>query len=269
MARGAGKRGAIRPMRAYYDWIYLSPHLDDAALSCGGQIAQHTRSGQTVLIVSVMAGDPPNPSISEYARGLHERWELASEATAARRAEDLAACALLGADALHWDVPDCIYRTDASGAPFYLSDPDIFGEVAPAEQALAATLAAQMADLPDHARLVVPLTVGHHVDHLLVRQAAEQAFEPYTLFYYEDCPYAYQYPEMLAALVDGSGDWHATVIPLSPEELGLKIDAVMAYRSQLSTFFTDRADLEAQIGGFAAATGGERLWRKEMVGAGA
>lgn len=253
-------------MRADYDWIYLSPHLDDAALSCGGQIARHTQAGQTVLIVSVMAGDPPTLQISDYARGLHDRWALASEATAARRAEDLAACAILGADALHWTLPDCIYRTDPdSGAPFYVSDADIFGEIAPAEWGLVAALAQQIAALPPHARLVAPLTLGHHVDHLLVRQAGEQAFGPVLLFYYEDYPYAQQPGALDAALGDGSG-WEPILLPLAPEELATKVEAILAFRSQLSTFFTDRADLEAQVGGFAAATGGERLWRKAALG---
>lgn len=253
-------------MRAFYDWIYLSPHLDDAALSCGGQIARQTQAGQTVLIVSVMAGDPPTPQLSDYARGLHDRWALASEATAARRAEDLAACAILGADPLHWALPDCIYRTDpASGAPFYVSDAELFGEVAPAELNLVAALARQIAALPPHARLVVPLTVGHHVDHLLVRQAAEQAFDPARLLYYEDYPYAQQPGALDAALGDRRG-WEPVLLPLAPEHLAAKVEAILAFRSQLSTFFVDRADLEAQVGGFAAATGGERLWRKGARG---
>lgn len=255
-------------MRTYYDWIYLSPHLDDVALSCGGQVFHYTQDGQTVLIVSVMAGDPPHMQISDYARGLHERWALAGEAAAARRAEDIAACAILGADWLHWEAPDCIYRTDpGSGAPFYVSDPDIFGEIAPAEMGLVEELAGRIAALPAHNRLVVPLTVGHHVDHLLVRQAAERAFAGEALLYYEDYPYAQQPGALDRVLGDRSGR-QPIVLPLSPQDLAAKVDAVLAFRSQLSTFFTDRADLEAQIGGFAAATGGERLWRKDELGLG-
>src|SRR3954469_806836 len=108
-----------------YDWIYLSPHLDDAALSCGGQIYAATQRQERVLIVTITAGDPIAP-VSDYAASLHTRWELV-DATAARRQEDLTACSILGADALDWDIPDCIYRVDAQGAPFYVSDADIFG----------------------------------------------------------------------------------------------------------------------------------------------
>jgi LmbE family N-acetylglucosaminyl deacetylase len=254
-------------MHATYDTLYLSPHLDDAALSCGGSIAAQTRAGGRVLIVTITAGDPP-AQVSEYAASLHQRWELIANATAARRAEDLAACAILGADALHWDLPDCIYRLDRHGVPFYVSDADIFGDVAPAEMGLVADLAARMADLPPAAQVVAPLCVGHHVDHWLTRLAAEQAFGPAALEYYEDYPYAQQPGAVAAALGQPAAEWTARVIPLTGADLAIKYDAVAAYVSQLSTFFQDRSHLEAQIGGYAAHIGGEqRWWRMGFVGA--
>jgi LmbE family N-acetylglucosaminyl deacetylase len=238
-----------------YEWIYLSPHLDDAALSCGGQIAQATQRGERVLIVTITAGDPVAP-VSNYAASLHTRWDLVN-ATEARRQEDFAACAILGADALHWPVPDCIYRVDEQGAPFYVSDDDIFGAVAPAEMALIDELAAQMRALPSASHILAPLTVGNHVDHQLTRLAAEQAFSRQTLFYYEDYPYAQQ-PGKLAQVIGGNqGQWAADVVLLDERALRAKYDAVFAFRSQLSTFFCDRADLEVQIGGYAAAVARE------------
>jgi LmbE family N-acetylglucosaminyl deacetylase len=80
--------------------VYLSPHLDDAALSCGGQIAQQTAAGLPVLIVTLMAGDPPARPLSPFAQQLHTRWQLhdAPTAVAARRAEDTAACRHLAAE---------------------------------------------------------------------------------------------------------------------------------------------------------------------------
>ncbi|GIV76053.1 PIG-L family deacetylase [Litorilinea aerophila] len=245
------------------DWIYLSPHLDDVALSCGGQIARLVAAGQRVWIVTVMAGDPPTQGVSAYAQSLHQRWELAMDAVAGRRQEDVAACAILGTDYQHWTVPDCIYRYHPeTGDPFYVSDDDIFGEVHPAEQGLVETLAREMARLPALARVVAPLTVGHHVDHQIVRAAAEKVLAPSRLFYYEDYPYAQEAGKLEAALSAGDGPWEATVIPLDERALQRKIEAIAAFRSQLSTFFVDRADLARQVRGYAAAVGGERLWRR-------
>jgi LmbE family N-acetylglucosaminyl deacetylase len=247
----------------HHDALYLSPHLDDAALSCGGQIAQSTRRGERVLIVTVMAGDPPADAANDYIASLHARWELGRDAAAQRRAEDLAACALLGADALHLDAPDCIYRLDpATGAPLYVSDADIFGEIHPAEAPLVARIAGLLAGLPAATQVYAPLTVGHHVDHLLVRAAAEQVWGD-ALRYYEDYPYVQQPGKLDAALADATG-WRATVIPLDAADLAVKCDAISAFRSQLSTFFADGADLEAQVKGYAAQVGGERTYSTDL-----
>ena len=252
---------------ADYDWIYFSPHLDDAALSCGGQIYMATQTGERVLIVTVTAGDPIAP-VSSYAASLHNRWELVVDATAVRREEDLAACAILGADALHWAVPDCIYRVDSQGMPFYVDDADIFGPIAPAELGMVDELVEQMRALPPARHLLAPLAVGNHVDHRLTRMAAERAFGIDKLLYYEDYPYAQQ-PGKLELVLDAPKNdclgnnraWISETVRLDTVALETKYAAVTAFRSQLSTFFHDQTDLQAQIGGYVATVGGERRWR--------
>lgn len=253
-------------MQPFYDAIYLSPHLDDVTLSCGGQVFQQTRAGKRVLIVTITAGDPPASAVSDYAQSLHTRWELVTDAVTVRRAEDRAANELLGADTVHWSLPDCIYRYHPiTGAPFYVSDPDIFGDVHPAELPLVATLSAQMAALPPHQQLYVPLTIGHHVDHQLTRTAAERAFAPSTLAYYEDYPYAQQPDALVGVIPADRAGWQATVIALEEGAIQAKIAAIAAFQSQFSTFFKDRADLETQIRTFTKQTGGERVWRTTPV----
>jgi LmbE family N-acetylglucosaminyl deacetylase len=247
----------------HYYAIYLSPHLDDAALSCGGQIFQASAAGQSILIATVTAGDPPQDSVSAYAQSLHDRWELATNAVATRRAEDIAACAILGADVLHWPIPDCIYRLDAgSKQPFYVSDADIFGKVHAAEAGLVEMLATYMRQLPTWDHLFVPLTIGQHVDHRLTRLAAEMAFAGRPISYYEDYPYAQKPGAVEQVIPPGAPGWQATAIPLTENALQTKIAAILAFRSQISTFWTDQADLQRQIYGYAAHVGGERVWQK-------
>ena len=253
-------------MQAFYDAIYLSPHLDDITLSCGGQVFQQTHAGKRVLVVTITAGDPPQAAVSSYAQSLHDRWALVTDAVAARRAEDQAANAILGADTLHWSLPDCIYRYHpTTDAPLYRSDPDIFGELNPAEYPLVVSLSEQMAALPAHQQLYVPLTIGHHVDHQLTRLAAEQAYPSARLCYYEDYPYA-QKPNARSGVIPGdSQGWQATTISLSEDAIQAKIAAIAAFVSQFSTFFQDQADLEQQIRAFTAQVGGERVWRQTAI----
>lgn len=76
--------------------IYLSPHLDDAALSCGGLVWMQAQAGERVEIWTMCAGDPPEGRLSDYAQAHHERWGLGREAVAARREEDARSCNILG-----------------------------------------------------------------------------------------------------------------------------------------------------------------------------
>jgi LmbE family N-acetylglucosaminyl deacetylase len=247
-------------MKSSYHSIYLSPHLDDVALSCGGQIFMQAEQGKAVLIVTVMAGDKPGQSDSKYIQELHERWQLERDAVARRRAEDTQACRILGADHLYWEIPDCIYRfDDVTSEPFYLSDEDIFGDVHPSELYLINTLANQIMALPPHDRLMVPLGVGNHVDHQITRRAAEKSTAK-GMFYYEEYPYADD-PRVLwkaDQLVPES--WQLTTIPLSEASLEAKINAIASYESQLSSFFRDRADMAGAVRRYINANYGERIW---------
>lgn len=243
-----------------YKTIYLSPHLDDAALSCGGRIAQQTSQQEPVLIVTPMAGEPaPDLQLSAFAQELHQRWELPQAAVRARRAEDAAACHILGADYLHWAIPDCVYRHDpATGEPCYPTWESILTSQHPADDAIIAQLVQQFAQLPPADEIVVPLTAGQHVDHRLVRQAAEQAFGAERLLYYEDYPYAAE-----TGAVDAVVRPHMqpTQILLAETAVTTKTKAIWAYASQRSSFFTDWQDALAKIRAYADKVGGERYWR--------
>ncbi|MCP5100046.1 MAG: PIG-L family deacetylase [Chloroflexi bacterium] len=249
-------------MVSKYNAIYLSPHLDDAALSCGGQIYQRTQAGQSVLIVTVMAGDPVETAVSDYIQSLHKRWELLAEPVVQRRVEDRKACAILRADYAHWQMPDCIYRWDQqTGDPFYGSDDEIFGDLHPADIAQEMDkLAAQITALPSHDELIIPLTIGNHVDHQLVRMAAEHCFGS-KLLYYEDYPYA-QDEEAVETMIDRIC-WHSETVMLNETAVLARINAVAAFTSQLSTFFNGRSDLEQKISTYIEKVNGERIWRRK------
>ncbi len=268
-----------------YDHLYLSPHFDDAALSCGGQIARHTAAGESVLVVTVTGGDPPDETPSDTVALLHQRWAASLAAAgqagagaaivAQRRAEDRVALAVLGAEPLHLAFLDCIYRCGPDDAALYPGPADMFGPFNPADEATAAALAAAFAALPPARRVYLPLGVGGHVDHLATRRAAEQVFV--APVYYEDYPYTMQPGALAAALPAGArAAWSAATVWLDEAALATKTGAVAAYASQLSSFFRDAGDLAAKLradgrraladalaGGEVApawAVGAERLW---------
>lgn len=249
-------------MHTSYDTIYLSPHLDDAALSCGGQIHGATAVNKQVLIVTIMAGDPPPTLVaSDFVRELHTRWGLANDAVQIRREEDAAASHILGADFVHWSIPDCVYRLHPeTGMPLYPTWDDVVTAVHPAESALIQKLASQLAHLPPATRIVAPLGVGNHADHLVTRQAAALCFGR-KLWYFEDYPYVQEAGALTAVVPAQTTEWQPRIIPLQPADLAAKAAAIAAYNSQISTFFTDQHDLVQQLQTYTQRVGGERLWQ--------
>jgi len=238
-----------------YAYIYLSPHLDDAVLSCGGRIWQQAQAGDRVLVVAIFAGAPAlDTPLSPFAQALHVRWGRIDGAVARRQEEDLAALALLGAEAVHWPYTDCIYRRTSGGRFLYASEEALWGEVHPAEKSLLTELAARLTALPlgQNGTVYAPLGVGHHVDHQIVRRAVEAT--GYALTYYEDFPYAEDAQAVQVVL--GEGQWQAESAPLSEEAWEAKIAAIACYRSQLSTFWADEAEMATAVRAFA-----ERYWK--------
>ena len=164
-------------------WIFISPHLDDVALSCGGLVWSLTQEGQQVSIWTMLAGDPPDENYSDFARQTHQIWGKAgAEAIAMRRAEDRAACARLGAEPRHFDLLDAIYRrVSPDGAWTVNNNTELFGD--PPEPEMVARVADLLArELPEDAQLVLPLSLGSHIDHRLVAEATHHTLaQPYFI----------------------------------------------------------------------------------------
>jgi hypothetical protein len=48
--------------------VFVAPHPDDVALSCGGLIASLRELGQTVSIITVFSGNGSNDGLTPYQR---------------------------------------------------------------------------------------------------------------------------------------------------------------------------------------------------------
>ncbi len=209
-------------------WIYLAPHLDDAVLSAGGLIYDQTHSGIPVEIWTFMCGYPSDREYSPFAQLLHADWGFASaeETIRERRREDTNAASIVGAKAVHFDFLDCIYRRGRDGGWLYydISVPP-FDDDAGLPAQIAEAVSARLK--PDDV-LVCQLAVGSHVDHVLVRHAAELLGRP--LLYDIDIPYLFLKPQELAPKSAGMKESVHSIT-----ETGLKSwqEAVLSYKSQL------------------------------------
>ena len=243
-------------------WIYLSPHLDDAVLSAGGLIYEQTKSGLPVEIWTLMCGFPPDPPEGEYssfAQLQHTQWGFSSaqEGIRIRREEDQRAGSRVGASVVHFDFLDCIYRGGANGEWLYydISTPPRQEDAEiPAQIAEAVSTHLKADDV-----LVCQLSVGSHVDHILVRQAAELLRRP--LLYDVDIPYLFYKPHELELKAAGMKESVHLVT-----ETGLRCwqEAILEYKSQLpvlgDSFNTVEKAREA-IRSYWAERKGIPLWK--------
>jgi LmbE family N-acetylglucosaminyl deacetylase len=153
--------------------LYISPHLDDAVLSCGGAIAYHQQVGNDVLVVTVFTG-PRNSTIYQQ-----------------RKIDDLNAVQFLGARAIHLDCIDAPFRNekyrDFSTIMFHHTLPET-------EKATVAIVRNRLSKIITEFQpheIYAPLGVGGHIDHHIVFESckpwwssAEQLFHCYN-----DVPY--------------------------------------------------------------------------------
>jgi LmbE family N-acetylglucosaminyl deacetylase len=248
------------------DWIYLSPHPDDVALSCGGLLWEQASNGDRPQVWTICAGDPPPGPLSPFAAALQNRWKTGAAASQQRRLEDINSCRFLQAGFRHFPVPDCIYRRDKGESIYlYASEESLFGPLDKREMGLVERLKEALAQtLPEGAQLVCPLGVGGHVDHRLTRLAGERLGG--VCWYYADYPYILDHGDQMAQFIPPT--WEETWFPISAAGMEAWEAAVAAHRSQISTFWPDPDAMRAALRAYARQAGGElgvRLCRLDEI----
>jgi LmbE family N-acetylglucosaminyl deacetylase len=244
-------------------WIYLSPHFDDVVLSCGGLVWEQMQAGSQVEIWTLCAGAPKEGAgLSAFAQQLHARWQTEREAVAYRQKEDLAAGKRLGAISRYWDLPDCIYRQLPGGDWLVNGEEDLWKPVHSLEYPVVERLARWLEEgLHPEDTLVSPLTLGNHVDHYLVRAAAERLGRP--LWYYADYPYAVAAHGEL--VVKTGENWKKSSFQVSRAALDAWQEAVACYVSQISTFWGGDSEMRAALETYWRSGGGSSLWKSPVL----
>ena len=173
----------------------------------------------------------------------------------------------MGARPLYYDLPDCIYRRLADGSFLVNGEDDLWQPLHPQEAETAAALTGWLkANLAPGDQLVSPMTLGSHVDHHLVRAAAEAVFTSAgapdcQLAYYADYPYAVREPDALRRMLRPS--WRELCVPVSPAGLLGWQAAIAQHVSQISTFWNGLEDMQAALESYWRAGGGACLWASD------
>jgi LmbE family N-acetylglucosaminyl deacetylase len=151
-----------------YDGLFVSPHTDDATLSCVGRMLWEKNRGQRVLAVVVFAdGSAGNTTESHNLDRL-------------------------GIDELRLELPAAPRRN-----PAYGSFAAVLSNAHPDDAQRRASLVQTLDHVVQQTQarhIYLPLGVGGHVDHLLVHEAGSQAIHESAgreIFFFEDRPYSF------------------------------------------------------------------------------
>ncbi|MEJ2646623.1 MAG: PIG-L family deacetylase [Gammaproteobacteria bacterium] len=199
--------------------VFISPHLDDAVLSCGGTLAQLAAS-DPVLVVNVFTHYP-----NRYHRG-------AINAGQERHAEERNAARYLGYRSLNLGETDAIFRKTTRGSARRLFLPPRLGDIDSLGK-LSARIEECLSGI-EYETLYLPMGIGWHVDHMLCHLATRHYLGRPNVLLYEDAPYClvpnaarYRVHEL------GRAPGGADLVP--PSLAGLFGDWLVTSRSYLST----------------------------------
>jgi LmbE family N-acetylglucosaminyl deacetylase len=235
--------------------LAISPHLDDAAFSCGGTLAALGASGWRVVMLTVFTASVPDPRGFALACQLDKGLSPDIDYMSLRRDEDRVAAARLGIDPPLWlphrEAPHRGYGSAAELFAGLREDDAVHGAVA--EGIVRAATEVQ----PD--LILAPQGIGGHVDHVQVVHAIRIAALRAPVLWWRDFPYVVRDDEprepfraAMEALPEGA-------VALSEDARARKRAACLAYHSQIGFQFGGEAGLDRRLD----ATGGVELFRIE------
>ena len=229
--------------------IVLSPHLDDAVLSCGA-LMNHARKETSITVVTFFTeGGAPPYTYSARSHLRQTRNRHANSLFLARRAEDQAVLEGTGISYVHVGLSEILFRRRTRPLlnrlpwasrlipelsylyPSYRLNV-IRGGILPDDISTIRRILDTIYHLsPTSSTLfLAPLGVGGHKDHIIVRTAAELSRK--RVAYYSDFPYNMRYSVDLSFVQRNS-----LVQATWSHDLAAKLPLIRAYRTQVNALF--------------------------------
>lgn len=220
--------------------IYIiSPHFDDAVLSCGELISQLSlRTPITVVNVFTKAhGGPYTWSAKKFLRA--SGFQDAQKLFRSREKEDKQALSSLKVKIINLGLTDALFRQSGVSTlwnfipelnhlyPTYRWH--ILKKINARDTALEQVKAMLAEILPQNAQVFTPLNLARHVDHGIVRKACEAVSS--HLFYYSEFPYSYRQGTY--------GSQTESVRYEVPVDIQAKRSLISQYQTQVAGLFPD------------------------------
>lgn len=228
--------------------LFLSPHLDDAAFSCGGTLLRLTDDPHwRVAVCTIFTSSVPDPQGFALRCQTDKGIPAGVDYMALRRTEDESYAAFASAHSTrHWDYREAPHRG-------YESPADLFAGVRD-EDAVWQCLSDDLATLDDELRpdlVFAPQGLGNHVDHLQTIRATLAVWPVERVAWYRDTPYAIREPDArIAGLLRLEEDLFPCRVPMSSAVLERKIAGCSLYASQIGFQFGGSVALREKLTAF-------------------
>ena len=257
--------------------LFLSPHLDDAVLSCGGAMHRLALDGERVIIVTAMAGEPDEPlPDSPLLQVVRATWKDGQNPLPERRGEDAQAAVQVCAQVYHLALTESAFRKTLCGAgdwiALYPTDVSAIQGFNEADDARVILFETRL-PFAEVTTIYAPFGIDEHVDHQLVRDWAlvlTGSHDAPALKFYEEFPLA----RNRTAVQRAQGYYHlhlpavaleSEVVALSSANLEAKLRAMRCYRSLQHVLWNDMTEMERLTRDYMNLVGNgapaERFWR--------
>ena len=241
--------------------IVLSPHRDDAAFSLAISIDHWLAVGHKVTLLNVFTKSVYAPYSD--AESVHENDRLSYVSAMRKREDEQFLKRIRGAEMMDLNIKDAPIRLHCDSSIVCDMDVSPADTCIPKIRKALSTLRAQT---NGKLALVLPLGLGHHVDHRTARDAALLLSTTVPCAFYEELPYALRDGvsiDLTRFREDAATRLHEPLVPVlchgthtRPTEYKRRI--ALLYSSQIDASIADL------IANFAHRYhGAERLWANE------
>lgn len=187
-----------------YKAVLLSPHLDDAILSCFNCLTQNPK---TTLLISFFTQAQDNSLSSDAFNFIKKSgYNSAIELFEKRKKNDQKICKKLKLNYLYFNFTDAGFRTEKENFLYHNNASIFSGKQKRADLPINKQLKQSFSFLKNkitskNAKIYAPLGVGQHIDHMLIHQLARKTFKQ-NLFFWEDIPYRNNQRQLIKRLKD-------------------------------------------------------------------
>jgi LmbE family N-acetylglucosaminyl deacetylase len=224
--------------------LVLSPHLDDAAFSLGPLLAQYSKSVR-FIVATAFSKSVDSPSSFALACQLDKGLSVNNDYMGIRKKEDLGWAEVIGVEAIYGELPEAPHRGYNSAAA-------LFGPLLPEIDVRKHLFEwiTHLLRLYKPVALLSPLSIGNHVDHVLIKETAERFnTADADVYFYKDLPYAGDSKSASAQYYfHDSHQMHEHLLKFSDESIEMALTATNAYKTQIPFQFGDVGQMRIKLG---------------------